>query len=73
MRAIWAKDSFQQNTELCFYIKIGRYENASLKIVAKDVYNLYINGNFVAYGPARAAKGYYSFFSNYTQKLMFSV
>ena len=58
MRAIWAKDSFQQNTELCFYIKIGRYENASLKIVAKDVYNLYINGNFVAYGPARAAKGY---------------
>ena len=58
MQAIWAKDCFEQNTELCFYTDVERHKSVLMKLMAKDVYNLYVNGRFVAYGPARAAKGY---------------
>ena len=58
MQARWAEDRFTKNTELCFTITVGQCADAELNFVAKDVYNLFINGEFVQYGPARAAKGY---------------
>lgn len=58
MQGRWAKDKFMRNTELCFVCKVGFCEDAVLSFIARDSYNLYINGKFVQYGPARAAKGY---------------
>ncbi len=58
MRACWADIQTMQNTELCFVCTVERYAAAEFVFIARDVYNLYINGEFVQYGPARAAKGY---------------
>ena len=58
MKTFWAVDKFERNTELCFYCRIPKAENTTISLVAKDVYNLFVNGRFVCYGPARAAKGY---------------
>lgn len=58
MQARWAQDKYERNTELCFVCNLQPNKNAELALIAKDVYNLYINGEFVQYGPARAAKGY---------------
>lgn len=58
MQARWAENKFMRNTELCFVCKVGQFENAEFVFIAKDIYNLYINGEFIQYGPARAAKGY---------------
>jgi alpha-L-rhamnosidase len=58
MRAFWSKNCYEKNTELCFTTKLEKSEKAEIRIIAKDVYNLFINGVFVHYGPARAAKGY---------------
>lgn len=58
MQTRWAENKFERNTELCFVCTLGKFPNASLRFIARDVYNLYINGEFVQYGPARAAKGY---------------
>lgn len=57
LRTRWAVDT-ETNQELCFVCHIGRQEQTFMEWVAKDTYNLYINGIFVCYGPARAAKGY---------------
>lgn len=58
MEARWAKNQIMRNTELCFVCKLKKISSAELIFIAKDLYNLYINGQFVQYGPARAAKGY---------------
>jgi alpha-L-rhamnosidase len=58
MQARWAENKFTKNTELCFTVTLGNLADAQLRFIAKDIYNLFINGEFVQYGPARAAKGY---------------
>ncbi len=58
MRVYWADIPAERNTELCFVCRMPQAKAATLSLVAKDIYNLYINGRFVQYGPARAAKGY---------------
>ena len=58
MQARWAEGKDARNTELCFTCKVGKYDMAELRFIAKDVYNVYVNGQFIQYGPARAAKGY---------------
>lgn len=58
LQTVWGEIEEKQNVELCFCCHIERYEEAKLVLVAKDVYNLFINGRFAAYGPSRAAKGY---------------
>ena len=58
MRAFWAENCYDKNTELCFTVTVPQRTNAEIHIIAKDVYNLFINGVFVHYGPARAAKNY---------------
>lgn len=58
MQARWAENKFEKNTELCFVCTLQKTASATLRFIARDVYNLYINGEFVQYGPARAAKGY---------------
>ena len=58
MRAFWGKDKFIYNVELCFSTLLEKGEGVSIRLIAKDVYNLFVNGKFVCYGPARSAKGY---------------
>lgn len=58
MQARWAKDKCMRNTELCFVCTIKQDSTAEFVFIAKDVYNVFVNGEFVQYGPARTAKGY---------------
>lgn len=58
MRAFWADIPLERNTELCFICELPKLVGAEMSLIAKDIYNLYINGSFVGYGPARSAKGY---------------
>lgn len=49
------------NTNLIFRGKFILRDtvNLLLKITASNLFKVYINGNFIAYGPARATKNYY--------------
>lgn len=58
MRTYWADIPQRYNTECCFVCTLPTMQSVEMRWVAKDIYNLYINGKFVQYGPVRAAKGY---------------
>lgn len=58
LQTVWGETEETRNVELCFSCQIAALEDAKMLLVAKDLYNLFINGRFVAYGPSRAAKGY---------------
>ena len=60
MKAYWIENSDRKNYEICITKSVGRAENASIAVIAKYTYNLFINGQFVCYGPARTASGYAS-------------
>lgn len=58
---VWVKteDYYEKlNTNLVFKTKAESLENTVLKLAAVDFYKLYVNGEFVGFGPARTAKGY---------------
>ncbi len=57
METVWIKGKREKNIEICFALTVEFSKSASLSIIAKDVYNLYVNGVFLHYGPARAAQG----------------
>ena len=46
------------NTYVTFHGSVETLKNAEIHITAADFYQLYVDGRFVAFGPARAAKGY---------------
>ncbi len=48
----------QLNTHLVFKAELENLQNSLLKIAAANFYKLYVNGQFVGFGPARTAKGY---------------
>ncbi len=58
MRAFWIKNDSEKNVEFCFVKTLKVEQQTELSLIAKDIYNVYVNGEFVHYGPARAAKGY---------------
>lgn len=58
MRTLWAKDRLIKNDELCFAFKIKKSDDVKMHLVGRDVFNVYVNGEFVLYGPARAAHDY---------------
>ena len=58
MKTIWAKNRLVRNYELCLVYKASKLENAYLEVVGRDVYNVYVNGEFVSYGPVRTAHDY---------------
>lgn len=55
---VWGKLQDNKNIELRFQCEIESYKEVVIELVAKDIYNLFVNDRFVSYGPARAAKGY---------------
>ena len=58
MHTIWAKNGTEKNRELVFSAQLNGRRPTLLKIAAKNVYTLFINGVYAGYGPARTAKGY---------------
>jgi len=57
MKTYWGKEKFGYNNELCFSVFLKKGEGKFLRIIAKDIYNLFVNGEFICYGPARAGYG----------------
>jgi hypothetical protein len=58
-----AKPIFPENTEnemnrLAVFRAKGDLRGTEIKIAAADFYRAYVNGKFLAFGPARYAKGY---------------
>ncbi len=59
-KPIFLKDkSTSLNTFAVFRTEIEHTQNAKLYITAFSFYRLTVNGKFVAFGPARTAKGYF--------------
>lgn len=58
---VWAKTNYDMNVTLIFVLEVNAKSDcsASIKISAADNYKLYINGQPSAFGPARAAAGYF--------------
>lgn len=58
MKAYWIENSDRKNYEICITKKVRRANKASISLIAQYTYNLFVNGHFVCYGPARTAGGY---------------
>lgn len=58
MKAYWIEDVDRKNYEICLTRRVAQAKAASIAIIAKYTYNLFVNGQFVSYGPARTANGY---------------
>lgn len=57
---IWAENRIgEMNCSLWFDTEIDRKDNVMLKIAGCSDYQVFVNGIFCFYGPARAARGYY--------------
>ena len=55
---VWIKDKEREmNLRVQFKTIIDCYDDVRLNIATSGVYQLLINGEFIAYGPARAGKG----------------
>jgi len=59
MQAVWVKDLYESmNVTVTFQIKISPQSNTKIKLAASNLYRLFVNGEMIGYGPARAAHGY---------------
>ncbi len=57
---IWEKGKETEiNSRLQFKAVIGKYPCTSVKIATSGMYNLFVNGQFICYGPARAGKNHF--------------
>ncbi len=57
---IWEKGKeTEMNSRLQFKTVVGKLQNATIKIATSGVYNLFVNGKFICYGPARAGKNHF--------------
>ncbi len=59
MQAIWAKGlSHEMNVMLSFRYSLTPTEDTTLDLAASNLYRLFVGGELIGYGPARAAQGY---------------
>ncbi len=57
---VWEKNKEKEmNSRIQFKAVIGNFSKAAVKIATSGIYNLFINGEFVCYGPARAGKNHF--------------
>ena len=57
---VWEKDkSAEKNYELYFRCQLGKQTDVTLRIATSCEYQLWINGIFIAFGPAKAAHGFF--------------
>ncbi len=58
-KPIWSKEHLNEmNINLYFSLDFKKEECKKMVITANNFYRIYLNGKFIAYGPARAAHGY---------------
>lgn len=58
-KPIWAKGMEEEmNLTLRFEATVGALHDAQLYVTAATFYRVFVNGKFLAFGPARTAKGY---------------
>ena len=56
---VWASGcENKMNETLCFTEKFSYCKDAVFKITACNFYRVFLNGEFLGFGPARAAEGY---------------
>ena len=59
-KPVWAKgESNVKNLSLAFRLELHGETNVKLTLAACNFYSLNLNGEFIAYGPARGAHGHY--------------
>lgn len=59
-KPIWVKDKEQEvNCRVQFKAVCEKAENAFIHIATSGIYQLWINGKFISYGPARAGKNHF--------------
>ena len=59
MKAIWAEGlSQEKNVTITFQLRLSVQEQLKLRMAASNLYRLFVNGDLIGYGPARAAEGY---------------
>ncbi len=60
-KPIWLSGREQEKNLTCSFKAVFAYEAGSccLRITGSTVYRIFLNGNFLDYGPARAPHGYY--------------
>ena len=56
---VWIEGKKELNETCAFYASFKKGENVCLKITASNFYSVYINGELLSFGPARAAHGYF--------------
>ena len=57
---IWGEGKSKEiNCSLWFQTSIEKSDNTVLRIAGSNDYQIFINGQFCFYGPARAGRGYY--------------
>ena len=57
-KPIFPKGRNNDYNVLATFTAKGDLRGSSVRLCAADFYHVYVNGEFVAYGPARTAKGY---------------
>ena len=58
-KPVWIKDKENEmNVAASFTETVGTLKKAEIHIAACSFYRIYVNGKFVAFGPARTASGY---------------
>ena len=58
-KPIWLKDRENEiNLAVSFETTVNTLQDATLRVAAATFYRVLVNGRFVAFGPARTAKGY---------------
>lgn len=57
-KPIFPKGRNNDYNVLATFIARGDLKGTTVRLCAADFYHIYVNGEFVAYGPARTAKGY---------------
>ncbi len=57
---VWLKNEEKSLNSICaFCVMFGELKSAELYITANNCYKVYLNGEFLGFGPARAAHGHY--------------
>lgn len=68
MIAVWANElQNQMNVSLAFVLELEQEGTCELQVSAADCYKIYLDGQFLAFGPQRAAHGY-ARIAHYTAK-----
>ncbi|MBE6726967.1 MAG: hypothetical protein E7576_17540 [Ruminococcaceae bacterium] len=59
MKAVWIKRLYEEkNVAVTFQYRLTPSADATLTLAASNLYRLFVNGELIGYGPARAAHGY---------------